>query len=169
MVVSKALVQDHFRRLGRYTSSASLYMSFSPILRPAGVGCITLVGHNPTAEEIDTARQLGNNLTIESNISWHSDLSTPMMEIFVGTAFRDSGVISISGQKARWLEGRRLRVLSDELDEHGTLSVSGNFLYGFSSFFNAKQIDTGDTIQVELDTKEEVARIHVNEFISDFE
>lgn len=168
MVVSKALVQDHFRRLGRYTSSASLYMSFSPILRPAGVGCITLVGHSPTADELDAARKLGSNLTIESHVSWHSDLSTPMMEIFVGTAFRDSGVISISAQKARWLRGRRFRVLSNEQEEHGTLSVSGNFLYGFSSFFNAKQIDTADTIQVELNTRDEVAHIRVNEFVSDF-
>lgn len=167
-VISKTLVQDHFRRLGRYTSSASVNMTFSPILRPAGVGCITIVGHNPTAEEIDAARKLGSNLTIDSDVIWNSAQANPRIDVFVGTAFRDSGVISIPSQKARWLEGRRFRVLGEDSDEHGSLSVSGNFFYGFSSFFNAMQIDTGDTIQIELDTKNEVAHIRVNVTNSEF-
>ena len=84
------------------------------------------------------------------------------MQISVGTAFRDSGVLSLSSQKARWLEGRRFKVLSEEMTEHGSVSVSGTFLYGFTPFFNAKRIDAGDTIQVEFDTDQEIALIIVN-------
>jgi hypothetical protein len=161
-VISKTLIQDHFRQLGQYTSSASMYVTYSPILRPAGMGCITIVGRAPSSNQIEAARELASHLTIDSHMSWTSTTSNQTVEILVGTTFRDSGVISLPSQKVRWLEGRRLKVLSEERIEHGSLSVSGNFLYGFTPFFNAMRIDAGDTIQVEIDTKDEVALISVN-------
>ena len=166
-VISKTLIQDHFRQLGRYTSSASMYITYSPILRPAGKGCITIVGRSPTSDQIEAARELASHLTVDSHVSWSYTPANQVVEILVGTAFRDSGVISVSNTKARWLAGHRLRVLSEEMNEHGSLSVSGSFLYGFTPFFNAMRIDAGDTIQVEIDTKEQVALIRVNPLIAD--
>jgi hypothetical protein len=167
-VISKTLIQDHFRQLGHYTSSASMYITYSPLLRPAGKGCITIVGRKPSSNQIEAARELSSHLTIDSNVSWTSTPTNQTVEILVGTVFRDSGVINLSSQKARWLEGRRLRVFSEEMNEHGSLSVSGNFLYGFTPFFNAMRIDAGDTIQVEIDTKGELALIRVNQVVLDF-
>lgn len=167
-VISKTLIHDHFRQLGRYTSSASLCITYSPLLRPAGKGCITIVGRKPTSNQIEAARELSRHLTIDSNVTWTSTPTNQTVEILVGTVFRDSGVITLSSQKARWLEGRRLRVFSEEMNEHGSLSVSGNFLYGFTPFLNAMRIDAGDTIQVEIDTKGELVLIRVNQVVLDF-
>jgi hypothetical protein len=161
-VIPKSLIYDHFRQLGRYTSSMSMYVTYSPILRPAGTGCMTIVGRNPTVAQIEAAKELGKNLAINSDISWRSEPPVHIAEIFVGSAFRDSGVIGLSGPKARLLEGRRFQVLSEDSVEHGSLSVSGNFFYGFTPFLNALRIDPGDTIRVELDTTTEVALIRVN-------
>ena len=161
-VIPKSLIYDHFRQQGRYTSSVSMYVTYSPILRPAGTGCMTIVGRNPSVAQIETAKELGRNLAINSDISWRSEPPIHIADIFVGSAFRDSGVIGLSAQKARLLDGRRFQVLSEDSGEHGSLSVSGNFFYGFTPFLNALRIDPGDTIRVELDTTTEVALIRVN-------
>ena len=152
LVVSKSYVQDYFRNNVGHTGSVTTYLSYSPLLKSVGKGCVTIVGSNPSDEDILDAKQLANALSIDSEIEVSFDNDRCEIKMLVGTLLRDSGTFFGTQQLRRAMGADKFRITDLSGNTFGMLGCSNSTnIYSLSSFFNAKEVEPGDSLTLTID------------------
>lgn len=149
-VIHRSALLEACRNEGMNTTSVGIYLQFGEIVRPVGRGCFALVGSSPSSAAINRARERALRATVKGSRSVKYVEGGARLDITVGNALRDSGVLVIPSRVQRLVADRRLSVNS-ELGTHGHLALSGNVLFGFTSVLNALEVMPGDEISVFLD------------------
>jgi hypothetical protein len=160
LVVSKSQVQEHFRNNESHSASVTLYLTYSPLLKSVGSGCIALVGSNPSIEDIADAKQLAKSLTVPSDIQIHFENDRCLVEILVGTLLRDTGTFAGTSRLRHAVGESKFQIVNKSGQTFGTLACSnGRNIYSLVSFFNARQIEIGDTLVIDIDFQNKIAVI----------
>ncbi len=160
LVVSKSYVQDYFRNNVGHSGSVTTYLSYSPLLKSVGKGCVTIVGSNPSDQDILDAKQLANALSIDSEIEVSFDNDSCVIKMLVGTLLRDSGTFFGTQQLRRAMGTNKFRITDVSGNTFGMLGCSNSTnIYSLSSFFNAKEIETGDFLILTIDFQGKTATI----------
>ena len=158
LVVSKSSIHEYFRNNKSHSASSTLNMTYSPLLKSVGSGCITLVGSNPSEADVADARQLARSLTISSDIQIHFDDDRCVIEILVGTLLRDTGVFNGTQRLRRAIGDSKFKIVNKSGETFGTLGCSnGRNIYSLASFFNANQIEIGDSLALTIDFRNKIA------------
>ncbi len=152
LVVTKSQIFDYFRKNDDYTSSASIYLSYSPLFKSVGRACVTLIGAKLSPEQIKDAENLSAALIIESkiNIRYYDDKC--VLKLLVGTNLRNSGTFAGTKQLRTAIGESKFRIVDKNYQSFGNLSCSnGNLIYSLTSLFNAKKVEVGDSVSLEVD------------------
>ena len=152
LVVSKSYVQDYFRNNVGHSGSVTSNLVYSPLLKSVGRGCVTLVGSNPSDEDILDANQLANALSIDSEIEVSFDNDRCVINMFVGTLLLDSGPFFGTQQLRRAMGLSKFQITDESGNTFGMLACSKSaIIYSLSSFFNAKEVEPGDSLTLTID------------------
>ena len=149
-VLHRSVLYQEARQLGMNTISIGLYLKFGENIRATGRGCFRLVGSRPDHEAIERARSEALRLRVAGKRNTTYIDSGIRMDVTVGNAFLDTGVISVPARAKRLIANRTLS-LSSDLGSHGTIRLSGSLLHGFTSALVALDVMPGDQISVDLD------------------
>jgi hypothetical protein len=152
LVVSKSYVQDYFRNNVGHSGSVTTYLTYSPLLKSVGKGCVTIVGANPSDEDILDAKQLANALSIDPEIEVFFNNDQCVIKMLVGTLLRDSGTFIGTQQLRRAMGLSKFQITDESGNTFGMLGCSKSaIIYSLSSFFNAKEIEPGDYLTLTID------------------
>jgi hypothetical protein len=152
LVVTKSQIFDHFRKNKTYSSSASVYLSFSPLFKTVGRACVTLIGATPSSEQIEDAENLSAALTINSDLEIFFYEDKCELKLLIGTNLRNSGTFAGTKQLRLAIGESKFKVMDKNKQSYGNLSCSNkNIIYSLSSLFNAKKVEIGNSITLEID------------------
>ena len=160
LVVTKSQIFDHFRKNKKHSTSATLYISYSPLFKTVGRACVTLAGTTPSAEQIKDAEDLGVALTINSDfeISFYEDKCE--INILIGTNLRNVGAFAGTQQLRLAIGESKFQIIDKYGRSFGNLSCSkGKLIYSLTSLLNAKKVEIGDSITIEVDFKNMTATL----------
>ena len=152
LVVTKSQIFDHFRKNKSFSSSASIYLSFSPLFKTVGRACVTLIGATPSSEQIKDAENLRAALIIESDLEilFYDDKCE--LKLLIGTNLRNSGTFSGTKQLRLAIGESKFKVIDKNKQFFGNLSCSNkNIIYSLTSLLNAKKVEIGSSITLEID------------------
>jgi hypothetical protein len=157
--IHKSQLLDDARLEGKKTSSVSVYCSLSEQFVTLPKGCVGRIGQVPRLSLIELASQQARMLRVASRFTTRDFGDQVVVTVSVGTGFANSGLFTGSSSLRRQIELQPLPVFADGT-RHGTISVSGNTLYGFISAINAIEASVGDQIEIRFDFTQE--RVDVN-------
>jgi hypothetical protein len=158
----RAVILDTCRQSGVNSTSAMMYLSFGEVLVPLGRGCFGVVGHDVDPVLLELAAEEASLVRVPTSVRAVTTESGVALEIFVGNALLDTGVVAVRRDVARRIGAGRY-VLHSPLGQHGHCALSGSQLYGLTTTMGALDVQVGDNIVVDFDFSHHTARLRFHE------
>jgi hypothetical protein len=164
--IHKSKLFEDARNEGRKQSSIAVHCSLWEQFVTLHDGCIGRVGRIPDPALINLAIQQARILIVESQFSYSDHGEIAIVNVLVGTNFRNSGLLSGTPALRRQLSQCSLPIYADGASHGNAATVKGT-IYGMISALNALQVGIGDALVIKFDFESE--RVDINFADVDFD
>jgi hypothetical protein len=148
--ISRTVMLEAARTSGFNQTSVAIYCQFDERLIRLPQSCIGVVGEIPDPALIEIAAEQGRLISVTTRISYKNQGANPVLDVLVGNSCIDSGTLSVRTSLRSRIGNSTMPIFFDGV-QHGSIGVSGNLLYGFSSTFNSANTRVGDVIRLTFD------------------
>lgn len=161
-VLHREVLMERAEAHGLKQSSVGMYTQYGAFFKTAsrGSGCITVLGHKPTANDIGLAKVAASAIRQPSRVETRNFTDHIEVTITVGTTFLFQGVISVGNSVTKRIGNRKFSFEDTSLGE-GKIAVSGSNLYGMGTALGIIGASVGDQVRLELDLARQTAKFQV--------
>lgn len=163
-VLHRTVLFDLARQAGMRQASVMMYSTYSPLIEPAGKGCVSLVGSVVDPAQVALAQADAAVIRVPHRVV--SETSTgDLLRLTVqpGNALLDSGVLAVRRAVAKRC-GKRSFVVLAEGKPRGELKVTGagNAMVSLASALHSLGVEPIDLVDITLDFTDGTATVELH-------